>query len=134
MPKQLNQVQVNLAFTADTTQAKRQLQDLQKSLTNLTNNSFGNKELGLTKEIENATAAAAQLKVQLQSATNPQTGKLDLGLFDDAMRKSGMSLEKYRDQLVQLGPEGQKAFLGLAQSITNAELPLRRSSQVLDQF
>lgn len=134
MPKQLNQVQVNLAFTADTTQAKKQLQDLQKSLTNLTNNSFGNKELGLTKEIENATAAAAQLKVQLQSATNPQTGKLDLGLFDDAMKKSGMSLEKYRDQLVQLGPEGQKAFLGLAQSITNAELPLKRSSQVLDQF
>lgn len=131
MPKQLN---VNLAFTADTTQAKRQLQDLQNQLTKLTTGSLGNKDLTITKQIQEATAAAAQLKVQLEGATNATTGKLDLGRFAESMRESGMSLTKYREQLSELGPEGSKAFLSLAQSISNAEVPLRRSSALLDQF
>ena len=131
MPKQLN---VNLAFTADTSQAKKQLQDLQNQLTKLTNNSLGNSKLDITKEIQNATSAAAQLKVQLEKATNVDTGKLDLGKFVDSMNKSGMSLEQYRKQLSALGPEGSKAFMSLAQSISNADIPLRRSNALLDQF
>ena len=131
MPKQLN---VNLAFTADTSQAKKQLQDLQNQLTKLTNNSLGSSKLGITKEIQDATAAAAQLKVQLEGATNANTGKLDLGKFIESMKESGMDLEQYRKQLSALGPEGSKAFLSLAQSISNAEMPLRRSSALLDQF
>ena len=131
MPKQLN---VNLAFTADTSQAKKQLQDLQNQLTKLTNNSLGNSKLDITKEIQNATSAAAQLKVQLEKATNVDTGKLDLSKFVDSMNKSGMDLEQYRKQLSALGPEGSKAFMSLAQSIANAEIPLRRSNALLDQF
>ena len=131
MPKQLN---VNLAFTADTSQAKKQLQDLQNQLTKLTNNSLGNSKLDITKEIQNATSAAAQLKVQLEKATNVDTGKLDLGKFVDSMNKSGMNLEQYRKQLSALGPEGSKAFMSLAQSIANAEIPLKRSNALLDQF
>ena len=132
MPKQLN---VNLAFSADTSQAKKQLQDLQNQLTKLTTSSLGSTgKLGITKEIQDATAAAAQLKVQLEGATNVNTGKLDLGKFVESMNKSGMDLEQYRKQLSALGPEGSKAFLSLAQSISNAEMPLRRSSALLDQF
>ena len=35
MAKQLNQVNVNLSFSADTSKAKAQLQDLQNQLNNL---------------------------------------------------------------------------------------------------
>ena len=85
MPKQLN---VSLAFTADTSKAKAQLQDLQRQLTQLTNTSLGKtKDGGMVKEIQNATAAAAQLKVQLESATNVSTGKLDLGKFNDSLKQ-----------------------------------------------
>ena len=45
MPKQLN---VNLSFTADTQQARAQLQDLQSQLTKITANA-GNSPLGLTQ-------------------------------------------------------------------------------------
>jgi len=131
MAKQLN---VNLAFTADTTQAKKQLQDLQNQLTKLTSSSLGNQKLGFSKEIQDATAAAAQLKVQLESATNVNTGKLDLGRFAETMKSSGMSLEQYREQLSALGPEGSKAFMNLAQAISNAELPLKRTNKLMDQF
>ena len=132
MPKQLN---VNLAFTADTSQARQQLQQLQKQLTDLTNTSLGKKsDLGLVKDIQNATAAAAQLKVQLEGATNPKTGKLDLGKFNDSLKQSGQTLSDYKTQLDKLGPDGSKAFLSLAQSISNAEMPLRRTNALLAEM
>ena len=134
MAKQLN---VSLGFTADTSQARKQLQDLQNQLTNLMNSTMkanATSGLGITKDISNATSAAARLKVQLEQATNVNTGKLDLTKFNDSLKKSGMSLEKYREELSKLGPAGNQAFLSLAQSISNAEVPLRRTNAMLDEF
>ena len=137
MPKQLN---VNLAFTADTSQAKRQLQELQQQLNNLTNKSLSSSNaFGLTKEIEQATMAASKLKAQLAEATSPQTGILDLGKFAESIKRNGFSdltdgLKDYRDQLVRLGPEGKQAFLSLTESISNAEIPLLRANSLLKQM
>ena len=85
MAKQLNSYQVNLAFTADTESAKRQLQDLQTRLSNLTaGKRIPGMELGITKDIQEGISAAAQLKVQLEQATNINTGKLDLTKFSQS--------------------------------------------------
>ena len=60
MAKQLN---VNLAFTADTRQAKAQIADLQTSLSQLMMNSKMNgKSLGLSSELSKATAQVAKIK------------------------------------------------------------------------
>ena len=131
MPKQLN---VNLGFTADTSQAKAQLQDLQKQLTNLINNPKSMNSLGITKEIQEASVAVATLKTQLENATNVNTGKLDLGRFNQSLKESGYQIKDYKNALLALGPEGQKAFATLAQSITTAEVPLRRSNALLREF
>ena len=131
MPKQLN---VNLGFTADTSQAKAQLQDLQKQLTNLINNPKSMNSLGITKEIQEASVAVATLKTQLENATNVNTGKLDLGRFNQSLKESGYQIKDYKNALLALGPEGQKAFAALAQSITTAEVPLRRSNALLREF
>ena len=131
MPKQLN---VNLGFTADTSQAKAQLQDLQKQLTNLINNPKATSSIGLTKEIQEASVAAATLKTQLQEATNVNTGKLDLGKLNQSLKQSGYEIKDYKNALLSLGPEGQQAFATLAQSISLAEVPLRRSNALLAEF
>ena len=131
MPKQLN---VNLGFTADTSKAKAQLQDLQKQLTNLINNPKSMNSLGITKEIQEASIAVATLKTQLENATNVNTGKLDLGRLNQSLKESGYQIKDYKNALLALGPEGQKAFATLAQSITTAEVPLRRSSALLREF
>ena len=131
MPKQLN---VNLGFTADTSQAKAQLQDLQKQLTNLINNPKATSSIGLTKEIQEASVAAATLKTQLQEATNINTGKLDLGKLNQSLKQSGYEIKDYKNALLSLGPEGQQAFATLAQSISLAEVPLRRSNALLAEF
>ena len=132
MAKNLN---VNLAFTADASQAQRELKALQQSLNQLVSRAaLQIPDFKLTQDIENATRAAAQLKIQLNSALDSKTGNLDLTKFSESMKKSGMSLEKYQNQLYQLGPAGEKAFADLTRAITTAEIPLKRSSKLLDNL
>lgn len=129
------QLNVNLAFTADTQRVKTELDSLQKQLSNLVNNANKNTGmLSLSQDIQKASVAAATLKTQLQEAINTDTGKLDLGKFNESLRKSGMTIESYKNTLLSLGPQGAQAFSTLAQSITKAELPLRRSSDLLVRF
>ena len=131
MAKQLN---VSLAFTADTSQAKSQIQSLQTQLDSLAKNAFANSNsLGLTKEIKEATGLVAQLKTQLQNATN-SSGTLDLSKFNDSLKKSQTSIADYKNALIKLGPEGSQAFAHLASSITSAEIPLRRSNALVKEF
>ena len=131
MAKQLN---VNLGFTADVSQAKKQLVDLKKQIDDLIKNPIEAQGLGLTKEIRDASLAAATLKEQLNEATNVKTGRLDLGKFNDSLKASGYNLRDYKEALMSLGPQGQKTFAALAQSITTAEIPLKRSNALLTEF
>ena len=131
MAKQLN---VSLAFTADTSKAKQQLQELQSSLDKLissANTKTG--ELGLTKELAQASAEANKLKILLESSTSA-SGTLDLGKFSQGLKKSGMELKDYANTLQSLGPEGAQAFAKLAQSITTANIPLKQSNKLLQEF
>lgn len=132
MSKQLN---VNLAFTADTGTARSQLQELQNSLTRLVNTSTKQSTgLGLTKELNDATTAAAELKVHLDQAVNVNTGNLDFSKLSESLKRSGKTLSEYGEQLQKLGPDGQKAFQQLAQSITNAEIPIKRSNAAVQEL
>lgn len=122
---------VGLRFTADASAARQELDNLKNSLSNLNklSNTDFNKN-GITKGLNEAATAAAQLKVQLEEATNIKTGNLDLGKFNQSLKNSGMSLAQYKAQLEQLGPEGQQAFYQLTSSIQSAEIPLLRLNKV----
>ena len=132
MAKQLN---VNLAFTADTGKAKAQLQDLNKQLDNLiSGKNVKNIDLGITEEINEGIAAAAKLKAQLNDATDVNTGKLDLTKFSQSLKKSGMELKDYAETLKKLGPQGSEAFISLARSISTAEVPLIKVNKKLEEM
>ena len=132
MAKQLN---VNLAFTADTSQAKAQLQSLQAQLSGLLNStngqSFGNQ---ITGDINKASKAIAELKLHLKNATNVNTGNLDFTKLNESLNKSGTTLQQYGDKLRSLGPAGQQAFNTLASSIAQSEIPIRRSNAALTEM
>jgi hypothetical protein len=63
---------------------------------------------------------------------NVKTGNLDLTKFSQSLNSSGMKLSTLKTQLDSLGPSGQKAFLSLAQSVVTADVPLTRTSKLLD--
>lgn len=136
MPKGLNQVEVNLAFTADTAEAKKQIQDLQKSLQDLTNNTLqkaGN-EGTFNKDMEDALLTVKKLDDALKNALNTSTGRLDLSKLDTEFNKAGLTIEEVRQKMRSLGPEGSQAFLKIANSIMLAEKPMKESSKLLDKF
>ena len=127
MAKQLN---VNLAFNADTSKAKAQLQDLQNTLNTLIKGSAAGVAQGglpLTKDLMEAQIAADKLNTILHQSMNASTGNLDLTKFSDSLNKSGLKLEVLKGQLESLGPTGQKAFMSLASSIISADVPLTKS-------
>ena len=130
MAKQLN---VNLAFTADTSKARQQLQDLQRTLNGLTTSSAQSSPLGITNEINEAIVGVTKLEAVLKKATT-NTGSLDLEQFRQELNKAGLSAEKIADQLIALGPAGQQAFMKLTQSILTAEIPLKKTSTLLTEF
>ena len=131
MAKHLN---VNLAFTADTNAAKTQIKDLQNQLSNLMGSVGKNSSFGITDEVKKASSAVATLQSQLKNAINTDTGKLNLTEFNKSMRKSNMRLKDYKTALTSLGPEGAQAFATLAQAITKADMPLRRSNTLLGEL
>ena len=131
MAKQLN---VNLAFTADTSKAKAQLQDLQNQLSQVINMPTTGFDNNMVTKINQASKAAAELKVHLQNATNVKTGSLDFTKLNQSIKNSGSSLSQYAAKLQSIGPTGQKAFILLAQSVASAEVPIRRSNALLSEL
>ena len=130
MPKQLN---VSLGFTADTSKARQQIQDLQRDISNLMKaTSADGKPLKITGDLQEASLAAGQLKQMLDSATNVNTGKLDLGKFSMQMKQSGLDLNYFKQNLTQLGPQGEKTFLNLTKAISQSEFTLNRTKGLVN--
>ena len=129
------QRRVSLIFDADSSRAKQQVDSLVSSINNLMDKSMRITGVaGLDKDLQEATKNAAQLQIQLQKAVNVKTGKLDLTKFNDSLRESGMTLDKYQQSFSKVGSVGQQAFTGLARSIATAEIPLRRTNSLLNDF
>lgn len=136
MAKQLNSYEVKLDFKADTSQAKKEIQQFQQTLDQVISKGAGQYSFGknLTNDLAKASSVVDQLKINLQEAFNVDTGKLDLGKFQESMHRAGYDLDTYKTSLQQFGPEGAKAFNQLATHIAQAEIPLKRSNALLTEF
>ena len=126
---------VSLIFDVNSDEAKKRIDELASSLNKVLN--FSTRSTGinsLDKDLQDVAQHAALLQTQLKNAFNVNTGKIDLTKFNDSLKQSGMSLEKYYNTFSKLGSIGEQAFSGLARSIATAEIPLRRTNKLLDNF
>ena len=131
MAKQLN---VNLAFTADTTQAAKQIQNLQTTLNQLTLNASLNNKLGLNKELTEATNQVTKLKSILSTSTDKDTGLLNFKTFNAEIKKSGINVEQYAKSLNKLGPDGAKAFSQLSAAVSTANLSFNKANGLMSEL
>ena len=111
-------IQVDLTFNADTSAAKKQIENLQQSL-----NKVASTPLDKSMGLENLTSQAIALKVALNNATNVNTGKLNFKQFEQELAASRINLKQFASDLTKLGPEGQKVMLDLASAVRSAEAP-----------
>lgn len=131
MAKQLN---VNLAFTADTSQAASQIQNLQKMLNQLTTNASLNNKLGLNKELTEATNQVTKLKSILSTSTDKDTGLLNFNTFNAEIKKSGIGIDQYAKSLNKLGPDGAKAFSQISAAVSNANLSFNKANGLMSEL
>ena len=124
MAKRLN---YTIGVDADTSKFEASVQKAVADLNKLNS-------VNLSTGLNEANKAAVSLAGNLRRAINPETGKLDLANFNNNLKQSGETLNSYYQKLVQLGPAGEQAFLSVARSVTEAELPLKRSSRLLNEL
>ena len=132
MPKQIN---VKLGFEADTSQAKKQIQDLQNSLDGLLKNSVKGSVLGdgINKDISEAEQAILKFKAALNNSLNDNGGLNNYKLAQN-MREMGLTAEQLAQHFASLGPNGVKAFSQINAAITSAQKPLAATTGLLDNL
>lgn len=129
MAKQLN---VNLAFTADTSQALRNLQELKQNLSQIASMDVSN--VSISAELKTAASSAQALQTHLSNAFNVKTGNLDLSKLDASLKNSGASLSTLSNNLLGAGIAGEKAFLQIQSSIASANTQLVKSNGLIANF
>lgn len=129
------QYQVSLTIDANVDRAKKAMKQLQSDLDKLSTGALTlTPATKIDKDLIQASQAAAQLKVNLESAFNVKTGNLDLVKFNQSMKSAGMSAQKYQEALSSLGPAGDQAFSQLAMAVAKADAPFARVNSKLNEF
>lgn len=123
-----------IGFSADTSKLSSALKQLEGQLNNIASGKTKFISDATTKDIINAKNAALELNAYLNKAINVDTGKLDLSRLADSIQRSEGGLQGYLNKLSSIGPEGAKAFFSLANAISEAEMPLKRSSELMDKL
>ena len=102
MPQQ--NIEVGLRFTADASQAKRELEALKQNITNVIANA---KPTGSESLFNSAIADAEKFYGVLNRATDPNG--LNLSRLRIGLNEAGLDIKQVAAQFAALGPEGAKA-------------------------
>lgn len=121
-----------IGFSADTSKLSSALKQLEVQLNKIaTGKISGN--FGI-EQIREASSAATQLGAHLKAAINVDTGKLDISKFARSLHSSNTTLSSLNASLTKVGPAGQVAFMNIARAITEAEMPLKRSNELMNKL
>ena len=126
MAKKLN---VDLTFSANTTQAKQAIQELQQSLAKVSAIKVGN-----SQQLKEASEAAKMLSYHLNQAYNATTGNIDLRALNNSLQKSQTNVIELSNKFLQAGESGQQAFIHLAQAISTADYPMFKLNSKLSEM
>lgn len=121
-----------IGFSADTSKLSTALKQLESQLNKIaTGKVSGN--FGI-EQIREASSAATQLGAHLKAAINVDTGKLDISKFARSLHSSNITLSSLSASLTKIGPAGQAAFMNIARAVTEAEMPLKRSNELMNKL
>lgn len=110
---------------------------LKNDLTNLTKLGSNVKILGgrtSVEDISKAVTAANTLKNALNQAYNPKLGTVTFDRFNQAIKRSGTSLQELKTNLHTFGAAGDKAFLSATTSLMKMNTVARSTNTVLDKL
>ena len=127
-----NTQKFTLQFQADTSQAKKAMNDLMKDIDNLAKHSAGSHDLDLG--LSAAVNSAKELKYHLSQAFDANTGKLNLNTLNTSLKQSEQSARGLMQTLLQGGAQGQQTFISLTHAIAQSEVPLKKANTLVKDF
>ena len=125
------QIRVNLMFDANTSAARSNIQQLATLLHEIATPKTVVVNGGA---IQQAAQAAQSLQVHLQNAMNVNTGKLDLTKLNLSLKQAGLNLHELSAKITAIGPQGQMAFMKLANAVAQAGVPAATLNATVSQF
>ena len=126
-------LQVNLAFTADTSAAMQNLQTLRNSLNEISALPFSVGK-NISSDLQVAANSASSLQKHLGAAMDVKTGNLNLNKLQSSLQQSNQSLSQLTSGLLRAGTTGEKAFIATYSAIAQSNLQLKKSNTLLSQF
>lgn len=127
-----NRIQYTIGFDTDVSQAKKQIDSLVSQLQKISKISL---QTAIDdSSLKSASKAAQELQKHLQTALDVNTGKLNLNAFNNSLRSANTNVNQLGAALLEAGDGGKAAFMSLANSIANAEVPMRRMNATLKQW
>ena len=126
-------LQVNLAFTADTNAAMQNLQTLRNSLNEISSLPFSVGK-NISSDLQTAANSASQLQKHLGAAMDVKTGNINLNKLQSSLQQSNQSLSQLTSGLLHAGMTGEKAFIATYSAIAQSNLQLKKSNTLLSQF
>ena len=124
-------ISYSVGLHVDTKQAKQDMADLMKSIASISDQAIMSFD---TRQVKEGIEAARELERHLSKAFDVKTGNLDLSKFSSSIKQSNGSLEQLATKLQSFGPTGQASFNQLANAINNAQVPLKRTSTMVDNL
>lgn len=127
-----NNVQYTIGFKADSSQAKKALQDLNTQLEKLKANAES--DLGISSDLSEAAQAANLLQENLSKAFNQNTGKWNFSDLNKSLQSNGTSVTELSRKFLNCGATGQDAFLALSRAVATMEIPITKTTTMLDKM
>ena len=125
-------VKYTFQVDANTSQAKKALDELRRSMDQLANAQAG--KSFFDENINKAVESAKELKYHLNQAMDAKTGQLNLNAFNKSLKEAGQSSAQLMQNLLNGGAQGQQTFVALASAIAQTDVPIRRMNQSLRDF
>lgn len=113
--------QYNLLFTADTSKAKTEINNMAKSLNGISTLSNVDLSKGITPGLKQASKAAAEFEAILKRAYDPKTNTMDFTQIQNGLKQSGMSVKQFTNELRKAGPQGEQAIRDIANSLSSVQ-------------
>ena len=130
-----NQINFKLTTSADlkgVQQLKKELQEVR----NLANKGYSGEGIlaGEPEKIQQALKTANDLEYAMQAAFNPKINTIDIQKFNSILHKSGTDIQQLSNTLVSLGPEGQRAFLTMNNSLMKMGTAVKQTNKFLNNM
>lgn len=124
-------LKVNMEVTADIKQAKKEMDQLIKTLGAIKTDY----PITLKSDsLKNVSREAEQVQLALEKAFNFDTGKLDLSKFSQSLKESDINLKQLYNDFEATGRNGSAAIQQLSRQIALAETPVLSLNSKMKEF